>query len=86
MLNQVVTQGNMDDRGPLKNESFVGVVKDNLYADKGYVTAGPAQLLFIDGIQLITGIRNNMKDCLMELKDKILPRKRPVIETINDKL
>jgi hypothetical protein len=42
--------------------------------------------LFVDGVQLITGIRDKMKNCLLELKDKILLRKRSVIETINDEL
>ena len=42
--------------------------------------------MFVDGIQLITGIRDKMKNCLLELKDKILLRKRSVIETINDEL
>ena len=86
LLNLVITQGNVDDREPLKNDRFVDVIRGKLYADKGYVSADLAQLLFIDGIQLITGIRNNMKNCLMELKDKILLRKRSVIETINDEL
>ncbi|MFO0320967.1 MAG: transposase, partial [Bacteroidota bacterium] len=40
----------------------------------------------IDGIELITGIRNNMKNILMEMQDKILLRKRSVIETVNDEL
>ncbi len=43
-------------------------------------------MLFVDGLHLITNIRNNMKNCLMELKDKIMLRKRSVIETINDEL
>src|SRR5690606_22141919 len=43
-------------------------------------------ILFVDGLHLITSIRNNMKNCLMEMKDKILLRKRSVIETINDEL
>jgi len=42
--------------------------------------------LFMDGLHLITNIRNNMKNTLMELKDKILLRKRAVIETVNDEL
>ena len=40
----------------------------------------------MDGLHLITNIRNNMKNTLMELKDKILLRKRAVIETVNDEL
>lgn len=86
ILNFVITQGNVDDREPLKNHKFVEKIKGKLYADKGYVSSKLTQLLFVDGIQLITGIRDKMKNCLLELKDKILLRKRSVIETINDEL
>jgi hypothetical protein len=86
ILNFVITQGNVDDREPLKNQKFVEKIKGKLYADKGYISAKLTQLLFVDGIQLITGIRDKMKNCLLELKDKILLRKRSVIETINDEL
>ena len=43
-------------------------------------------MLFVDGIQLITGLKRNMKNSLMSTADKILLRKRSVIETINDEL
>lgn len=86
VINFVITQGNVDDREPLKNGNFLEKIKGKLYADKGYISEKLTQLLFIDGIQLITGIRDNMKNCLLELKDKILLRKRSLIETINDEL
>jgi hypothetical protein len=57
-----------------------------LFGDKGYISSELTQLLFIDGIQLITNIKKNMKNCLMEMSDKILLRKRSVIETVNDEL
>lgn len=41
---------------------------------------------FVDGIHHITQLRNNMKNSLMTLSDKILLRKRSVIETVNDEL
>ena len=41
---------------------------------------------FVDGIQLIMKLRNNMKGALMSISDKILLRKRAIIETINDEL
>ena len=44
------------------------------------------KLLFVDGVELITSIRNNMKNSLMLMSDKILLRKRSVIETVNDEL
>ncbi len=86
ILNFVITQANIDDREPLKNQKFVKKIKGKLYADKGYLGEKLTELLFIDGLHLITSIRNNMKNVLMELKDKILLRKRSVIETVNDEL
>jgi len=86
ILNFVITQANVDDREPLKNSKFVQKIKGKLYGDKGYVGQQLTELLFLDGLHLITGIRNNMKNTLLELKDKILLRKRSVIETVNDEL
>ena len=86
ILNFVITQGNVDDRAPLNDSKFLSKIKGKLYGDKGYISAKLTQLLFVDGVQLITGIRDKMKNCLLELKDKILLRKRSVIETINDEL
>lgn len=42
--------------------------------------------LFIDGIQLITKLKNNMKWGIRSMYDRILLRKRAIIETINDEL
>ena len=86
ILNFVITQGNVDDRIPLNDQKFLSKIKGKLYGDKGYISAKLTQILFIDGVQLITGIRNKMKNCLLEMKDKILLRKRSIIETINDEL
>ena len=41
---------------------------------------------FVDGIQQITKLRNNMKGALMLISDKLLLRKRAIIETINNEL
>jgi hypothetical protein len=86
IINFVITPANVDDREPLKNPRFVKILSGKLYGDKRYVSASLAQQLFIDGIALITGIRNNMKNILMEMTDKILLRKRSIIETVNDEL
>ena len=86
LLNFVITQGNVDDREPLKNENFIKSLKGKLYGDKGYISQELTNILFINGLHLITNIRNNMKNVLMEMKDKIMLRKRSVIETVNDEL
>jgi Transposase DDE domain len=86
ILNFAITQANVDDREPLKNESFLKAVFGKLFADKGYISEKLAQILFVNDIHLITNIRNNMKNCLMTMHDKITLRKRSVIETVNDEL
>ena len=58
-----------------------------LFADKGYISkALRDELLRTFNVQLVTGIRSNMKNALMPLMDKILLRKRAIIETIIDQL
>lgn len=86
LLNFVITPGNTDDREPLKSKNFIKALKGKIYGDKGYISKELTNILFMDGLHLITSIRNNMKNTLMELKDKILLRKRSVIETVNDEL
>lgn len=86
VLNFMLTKANVDDR----DENVFNRLSDNvfgkLFADKGYISQGLFERLFNDGIQLVTGLRCNMKNKLMPLYDKILLRKRSVIETINDEL
>lgn len=86
ILNFAITQANVDDREPLKKERFLDRIYGKLFADKGYIGKSLMEMLFIDGVQLITSIRNNMKNSLMTMSDKILLRKRSVIETVNDEL
>lgn len=86
LLNFVITQGNVDDREPLKNENFTKKVFGKLFADKGYIGQSLFEMLFIDGIQLVTRLKKNMKGAIMSYADAILLRKRSVIETVNDEL
>ncbi|MCH7525071.1 MAG: IS982 family transposase, partial [Bacteroidetes bacterium] len=86
ILNFVITQANLDDRTPLKKKSFLEKIYGKLFAHKGYIGKDLMQMLFVDGVHLITNIKNNMKNSLMTMSDKILLRKRSVIETVNDEL
>ena len=67
----------------MKNLKFVDCLKGKLFADKGYVSQELLELLFLNDIQLVTGMKRNMKNTGMNLTDKILLRKRSVIETVN---
>ena len=40
--------------------------------------------LFLNGIQFVTKLKNNMRNSLMSIADKILLRKRALIEIVND--
>ena len=61
-------------------------VHGKLFADKGYIGKDLFDMLFINGIQLITKLKKNMKYALMSYVDAIMIRKISIIETINDEL
>ena len=86
ILNFMFTPSNVDDREPLKQGKFLENIKGKLCADKEYIEQALFENLFLNGIQLITKVKNNMKNSLMSVADKILLRKRALIETVNDEL
>jgi hypothetical protein len=79
-----LTPGNVDDRTPVPD--LVKSLRGKLFGDRGYISAPLTQLLFEQGLHLITRLRKNMKDQLMPLSDKLLLRKRAIIESIIDQL
>lgn len=79
-----LTPGNTDDRTPLPG--LVRRLWGKLFGDKGYLGVKVANALWNKGVQLITGLRSNMKNRLLPLWDKLLLRRRFVIETIIDQL
>jgi hypothetical protein len=85
ILSCQVTAGNVDDRKPV-----LKLCKDlfgKLIADRGYISQALfEQLLETFGVQLITRIKSNMKNRLMPLVDKLLLRKRAIIESVVDQL
>lgn len=81
-----LTSGNVDDREPLKDKTFTERLFGKLFADRGYISQELFETLFVDDIHLVTKIKRNMKNSLMNLRDKIMLRKRALIETVNDEL
>ena len=77
-----LTTGNVDDRGVV--EKVTKGLWGKLFGDKGYISQQLFQLLFDNGLQLITRVRTNMKNKLLPLIDKVYLRKRAIIETVND--
>ena len=75
-----ITQGNTDDRKAFR--SIVKDLKGKCFVDKGYIRQKLWADLWKQGLQLIHGIRKNMRHYLTPLKDKILLRKCFLVETI----
>ena len=79
-----LTAGNVDDRSVV--EKMADGLFGKLFGDKGYISQSLFEELLAKGIKLVTNMRANMKCRLMEWQEKILLRKRSLIETVNDTL
>ncbi len=85
LLAYCLTPGTIDDRQPVAR--LARRLFGKLFGDKGYISHALAeQLLLTQGLQLITKLRKNMRNIMMPLADKLLLRKRAIIESINDQL
>jgi hypothetical protein len=79
-----LTPGNVDDRQPV--EQMTADLWGLLFGDKGYISQPLFERLYARGAKLVTNLRKNMKNALMDATEKLLLRKRSLIETINDQL
>lgn len=79
-----ITTANTDDRKPV--DKLTQGLQGKLIGDKGYISADLFNQLYQRGLQLITRIRKNMKNKLMPMIDKLLLRKRVIVETVIDQL
>lgn len=84
LLGVMITSGKVDDRKPVP--AMTKKLFGKLFGDRGYVSQKLFDELYERGLQLITKLRKNMKNKLMPMVDKLLLRKRSLIETINDQL
>jgi len=86
ILSFYLTKGNVDDRDAKAITRMTKEIFGKLFGDKGYISKALSDLLFGNGIQLITAVRRNMKSKALSNEEKLLLRKRSVIETVNDEL
>lgn len=75
-----LTKGNINDRAPVPD--MVKGLSAKLIGDKGYLSKKLFQELFENGVTLITKIKKNMKNILMETSDKLMLMRRSFVETI----
>jgi Transposase DDE domain len=79
-----ITPGNTDDRVPVP--TLTQNLWGNLFGDKGYISKKLWQELWSNNIKLITPFKKNMNNQLVDLWEKLMLRKRSLIETVNDQL
>ena len=86
LLSFYLTKGNVDDRNIEVMTAMTQDIFGKLFGDKGYISKALAELLFQDGVQLMTKVRKNMKEQNLSDVDAILLRKRALVESVNDEL
>lgn len=81
-----LTGANVDDRDERVWTVFAKELFGKVFADRGYIGQDFFESLFDQGIHLVHGLKANMKNKLMPMYDKIMLRKRYIIECINELL
>lgn len=86
ILSFCFSKANVDDRNLKVMSVMTKEVFGKLFGDRGYIDQKLAQYLWNDGVELIYKRRKNMKKMNLSDTDKVLLRKRAVIESVNDEL
>ncbi len=76
-----ITPGNVSDNNKKIIQQLCRQIFGKLFGDKGYINQPLADELLKNGLLLITKRKKNMKNCLMEMRDKIMLSKRGIIES-----
>ena len=84
VLGLTLTPGQVDDRQPVPQ--LVRTLRGKLFGDRGYLSQKLFEQLWAQGLQLVTKLKRNMKNKWMPMLDKLLLRKRALIECVNDQL
>jgi hypothetical protein len=75
-----ITKGNKSDVSAAKSLAFG--LSGKLFGDKGYISSRLFTELFRSGLRVITSIRKDMKNHLLDVTDKLLLRKRSLVESV----
>ncbi len=84
ILSFAITPGNTDDRKPVP--TLLKAIVGKAFGDRGYISKDLAASLAEQGVELITSLKKNMKAVARDTFDRLMLRKRSIIETLNDQL
>lgn len=78
------TDATTDDREPVLD--LTSQIFGKLFGDKGYISKKLKKNLMEKGVELITKVRKNMKEVSLADFDKLMLRKRAIVESVIDQL
>ena len=84
LLGLTRTPGNTDDRRPVAK--LVRSLGGKRFGDRGYLGQELFEQLWAQDLPLITKLKRNRKNKLLPVLDKLLLRKRALMECVNDQL
>ena len=84
LLSLRLTPGDVDDRRLVP--ALVKELFGKLFGDRGYISQTLFETLYDQRLQLVTKLRQKMKNRIISISDKIMLRKRAIIESVVDQL
>ena len=84
IINYRITKSNVDDRKVAYD--LARNISGKLYADKGYISRDLVKKLAYNDLELIHNVRSNMNDIYIADIDKLMLKKRFIIETVFGKI
>lgn len=82
IINFAITPGNVDDRDLSVIAKVTNGLWGKLFGDRGYISKKLFEELWSRGVQIITRLKQNMANILMPLEDKMLLKKRGIVESV----
>jgi hypothetical protein len=83
IINFAITSGNVSDNNKNVIEQLTRGVYGKIYGDKGYLlNSNLFEKLYSKGIHVVTKVRKNMKGKIMHIRDRIMLKRRGIIESV----
>jgi hypothetical protein len=81
-----VTSANIADNNFDMMKRIFRFLKGLVFADKGFISQKAFEFFYLEGLKIVTTIRSNMKNKLKPMIEKLVRKKRGIIESVNDLL
>lgn len=86
VMRATVAAGNVADNSFEYMKTLFAEFKGVIMGDKGFLSSKAFTYFFENGLKILTKLKNNMKNKLMDMNEKLMLKKRGLIECIFDLL